>query len=116
MVDGSHPSAAQPLLHDAVVALRAPTQVWSAQDGGMGGDGSIHGVYVSDVRVLGRLPDHSGRVRRRDDPRRCRTTPRRLRFVTLHREFDDSGSRSRHSLADTDPGRAVLTGSPTPSN
>lgn len=31
--------------------MRAPTQIWSAQNGEMGA-ASIHGVYVSDVRVV----------------------------------------------------------------
>jgi glycogen debranching enzyme len=41
----------QPLLHDEFVILRAPAQAWSAHDGGIGSQ-PIHGVYVSDVRVL----------------------------------------------------------------
>lgn len=40
----------QPLLHDSVVALSAPTQVWSAADGRM--HAPIHGVYHSETRVL----------------------------------------------------------------
>lgn len=39
----------QPLLNDAVVALRAPTQAWSARAGDIGGD-AIHGLYHGDVR------------------------------------------------------------------
>lgn len=39
----------QPLLHDAVATLRAPTQVWSRPSGEM--TQPIDGVYVSDVRV-----------------------------------------------------------------
>ncbi len=41
----------QPLLHDALVVLRAPTQVWSAADGAIGAS-PIHGVYFSDVRLV----------------------------------------------------------------
>ncbi|MBK4348545.1 glycogen debranching N-terminal domain-containing protein [Lacisediminihabitans changchengi] len=41
----------QPLLHDATVILRAPTQAWSAPDGAIG-DKPIHGIYHSDVRVV----------------------------------------------------------------
>jgi glycogen debranching enzyme len=41
----------QPLLHEAVVALRAPVQAWSAPDGSMG-SAPIHGVYLGDTRVL----------------------------------------------------------------
>jgi hypothetical protein len=39
----------QPLLSDAVIALRAPTQVWSGRDGDLGG-APIDGVYHGDVR------------------------------------------------------------------
>lgn len=41
----------QPLLSDAVIALRAPTQVWSGADGDLGGR-AIDGVYHGDVRYI----------------------------------------------------------------
>ncbi|WP_297600718.1 glycogen debranching N-terminal domain-containing protein [Microcella sp.] len=41
----------QPLLNDELVVLRAPTQAWSSSTGAMG-SARIHGVYVSDVRVI----------------------------------------------------------------
>ena len=41
----------QPLLNDAVVALRAPTQVWSADSGDLGSS-AIHGVYHGDTRQI----------------------------------------------------------------
>lgn len=41
----------QPLLHDELVVLRAPTQVWSAADGTIGA-AAIHGIAHSDVRVV----------------------------------------------------------------
>lgn len=41
----------QPFLSDAVVALRAPTQVWSGRDGDLG-DQPIDGVYHGDTRFL----------------------------------------------------------------
>lgn len=44
-------AALQPLLHDALAVLRAPTQVWSAVDGTLG-TAPIHGVYYSDVRLV----------------------------------------------------------------
>ncbi|MFO7300011.1 MAG: glycogen debranching N-terminal domain-containing protein [Actinomycetes bacterium] len=44
----------QPLLHDAVLALEAPTQVWSGEDGDIGA-APIHGVYHGDTRVLRRV-------------------------------------------------------------
>lgn len=55
----------QPLLHDALTVLRAPTQVWSAPSGAMGA-APIHGVYLADVRIVrgleltvgGLVPEH----------------------------------------------------------
>ncbi len=44
----------QPLLNDAVVALRAPTQVWSASSGDLGRR-AIHGVYHGDTRQIREL-------------------------------------------------------------
>ncbi|MFN3949037.1 glycogen debranching N-terminal domain-containing protein [Microbacterium sp.] len=44
----------QPLLSDALVVLRAPTQVWS-DDRGDVGDAAVHGVYHGDVRHVGAL-------------------------------------------------------------
>nr|WP_245941655.1 glycogen debranching N-terminal domain-containing protein [Vallicoccus soli] len=43
----------QPLLHDLVAALRAPTQVWSAADGQVRASGA-QGAYHGDLRVLSR--------------------------------------------------------------
>ncbi|WP_158866524.1 glycogen debranching N-terminal domain-containing protein [Leifsonia sp. AG29] len=44
----------QPLLHDSVVTLTAPSQVWSASDGSAG-TRAIHGFYHSDLRLLDRI-------------------------------------------------------------
>ncbi|MFF1879550.1 glycogen debranching N-terminal domain-containing protein [Leifsonia sp. NPDC058230] len=44
----------QPLLHDSVVVLTAPSQAWSTADGTVDGRG-IHGFYHSDVRVLSEI-------------------------------------------------------------
>lgn len=44
----------QPLLDDAIIALRAPTQVWSRASGDAGG-GAIDGVYHGDVRHVREL-------------------------------------------------------------
>lgn len=41
----------QPLLHDLLVAVAAPTQVWSARDGQIRAHGA-QGLYEGDVRVL----------------------------------------------------------------
>jgi glycogen debranching enzyme len=43
----------QPFLHDAVIALRAPTQAWSRPNGDM--RAPIDGVYHGDRRVIGGL-------------------------------------------------------------
>ncbi|MFN4001265.1 amylo-alpha-1,6-glucosidase [Microcella sp.] len=59
----THPR--QPLLHDELVTLRAPTQVWSATDGTIGA-AAIHGIAHSDVRIVralrmivgGEVPEH----------------------------------------------------------
>ena len=45
-------SGLQPLLHDSVIALRAPTQVWSASSGDAVGK-TVHGIYHGDVRYIG---------------------------------------------------------------
>ena len=41
----------QPLLHEAVVLLRAPSQLWCDETGELGAQ-PIHGLYHGDVRVL----------------------------------------------------------------
>ncbi len=41
----------QPLFSDAIVVLRAPTQVWSGRGGDLGG-GAIDGVYHGDTRFI----------------------------------------------------------------
>ncbi|SIS08893.1 glycogen debranching N-terminal domain-containing protein [Microbacterium sp. RURRCA19A] len=43
------PAPLQPLLSDAVIVLRAPTQVWSDRDGAVG-TAAVHGIYHGDVR------------------------------------------------------------------
>lgn len=77
----------QPFLHDELVVLRAPTQVWSAPDGTIG-TAPIHGIAHSDVRVVrglrvrvgGLAPEHlvsSGR------------TADRVSIESLLRHLDD---------------------------
>jgi glycogen debranching enzyme len=44
----------QPFLHDLLVAVAAPSQVWSADDGQIRQSGA-QGVYHADVRVLSRV-------------------------------------------------------------
>lgn len=53
----------QPLLHDAVIALRAPSQFWSSRDGSVGSTNTgatattseVEGGYLGDTRILRRL-------------------------------------------------------------
>jgi hypothetical protein len=79
----------QPLLHDAVAALRAPTQVWSRPSGTM--SQPIDGVYVSDVRVASGLrvlvdgaePEPIATLEDAAD---------RIRFVSLLRGLDAHGA------------------------
>jgi hypothetical protein len=87
----SHAPHLQPLLHDAVVALRAPAQVWSAADGRIDADASVEGVYVSDVRVVRSLSIRLGRA----DGEHISTLvdgASTVRFVSLHRELDGPGA------------------------
>lgn len=48
---GADADARQPLLGDAVIALRAPTQVWSRASGDLG-EGAIDGVFHADTRFV----------------------------------------------------------------
>lgn len=81
-------AALQPLLHDALVVLRAPTQVWSAADGGIHA-GTVHGIYHSDVRLVkglritvdGEPPEHLGSGGSRSDA---------VRIDSLVRPLDDA--------------------------
>lgn len=50
MTDPTSPPV-QPLLNDAVIALRAPTQMWSDRHGDLGAS-AIDGVYHGDVRYV----------------------------------------------------------------
>ncbi|MBC7591059.1 MAG: amylo-alpha-1,6-glucosidase [Salinibacterium sp.] len=88
----------QPLLHNEMVVLRAPTQVWSAADGSIGSQ-PIHGIYFSDVRIVssqvisvaGAPLEHLATVPRGADS---------LAFVSLARQLDDTtpdpGVRAEH--------------------
>ncbi len=51
----------QPLLHDAVLALAAPTQVWSDRSGRLGTQ-AVDGVYQGDIRVVSQLSVRVGGV------------------------------------------------------
>jgi glycogen debranching enzyme len=92
-VGGSH---LQPLLDRAVIALRAPTQVWSDVGGDMG-EHAIEGVYHGDVRHIGRL-----RLSCPDSPIEWISTGERgadaVTFIGLLRGIDDAGSDPRVRL------------------
>ncbi len=83
----------QPLLHNEVIVLRAPSQAWSAPDGSMG-SAPIHGVYRSDVRVvsgltvtIGGLPgEHIATVPNGADS---------VAFIALLRNLDDRAADPR---------------------
>jgi len=89
-MDSQLPQGRQPLLHEAVAALRAPSQLWSARDGSMGAS-PIEGAYVSDVRVLGAL-----RLTVDGEPgEHLATLPEdasTVRFLSLHRRLDGPGA------------------------
>lgn len=83
----------QPLLHESVLAFRAPAQFWSAPDGSAGapvreGGSAIDGAYLGDTRVLRGL-----RVRVGGDPGEPLATESldaaTIRFDTLYRGLDD---------------------------
>jgi len=94
----------QPLLHGETVVLRAPAQVWSAPDGSIGSQ-PVHGVYVSDLRVLSaQTISVSGHT-----PEYLSTSldgPDSALFVALARRLDDAvtpdpGVRVEHSRVAT---------------
>ncbi|MGB3377112.1 MAG: glycogen debranching N-terminal domain-containing protein [Microbacterium sp.] len=77
----------QPLLHDSIIVLRAPTQAWSARTGDIGGT-MIDGIYHGDVRFLrGATLTYEGH-----DPEWISTSfdgPSRVVFGGLLRAIDD---------------------------
>ncbi len=83
----------QPLLHDETVILRAPTQAWSSRSGAIGPD-AIHGIYLSDVRIVsaidvsygGQPGEHIATVQRGAD---------RVDFVAILRHLDDRSADPR---------------------
>src|ERR1700712_4269920 len=87
----------QPLLHDSVVVLTAPSQAWSAADGHIDGriDGhGIHGFYHSDLRVLDRVVLTVGGV----DPEHIATArpdAATASFTSLARGIDDATADPR---------------------
>jgi hypothetical protein len=80
----------QPLLHDRMIALRAPVQFWSDHDGTVG-TAPIDGVYIGDTRVVDRL-----RVELGGDAGEHLSSlvdgASQVRFERLHRELDGPGA------------------------
>lgn len=80
----------QPLLHQSVIALRAPAQFWSGSDGSAGGS-PIDGAYLGDTRVLGALAVTVG-GRTGEHLSTTQLDASTVRFDSLHREFDNPGT------------------------
>lgn len=81
----------QPFLSDAVVALRAPTQVWSRDDGELG-DGAIDGVFHGDTRFVRATRIRYGADAARHDPEwvsRSAASASEVRFEAVLRRVDD---------------------------
>jgi glycogen debranching enzyme len=82
----------QPLLHDLLVCLAAPTQFWSAQDGQVSGAGAgAEGVYHADTRVLSRV-ELTIAGRRPETILSAPDGPGRVRVVSLARNVDGPGA------------------------
>lgn len=105
----------QPLLHDLLVAVAAPTQAWSGRDGQVRATGA-QGCYDADVRVLstailrvgGREPEAiaAGRVPADEVP----AGSDGLEVLALVREVDDPGADPTLRLRRTrvvSPGRVA---------
>jgi hypothetical protein len=95
----------QPLLHDAVIALEAPTQVWSDAEGRMG-TAPIHGVYHGDVRHI-RAIDVAVRGTELESIGCASPTPRRVLLVDVLRGIDDDSADPKVRL---DRERTVTAG------
>ena len=98
----------QPLLDDALIVLRAPTQVWSGRDGELGAQ-PIDGVYHGDVRHVRSL-----RLSCRDSEVEWISTaahgPSRAVFGGLLRGLDDATPDPKVRLLRE---RAVMDGAVT---
>jgi hypothetical protein len=80
----------QPLLHDRMIALRAPVQFWSDPDGTVG-TAPIDGVYIGDTRVVDQLRVEVGG----DDGEPLSSVvdgASQVRFERLHRRLDGPGA------------------------
>jgi len=86
-------TSVQPLLHDQVVILRAPTQAWSAHDGSIG-ERSIQGFYHSDVRIVSRA-DVTYDGERAEHIATVPGAADTVSFVSLLRHLDDESADPR---------------------
>ncbi|MGO4692373.1 glycogen debranching N-terminal domain-containing protein [Glaciibacter sp. 2TAF33] len=80
----------QPLLHDSLVQLSAPSQAWCGANGEMG-ERPIHGYFHSDTRILSGLALRVGG----ENPEHlmhAAVDPATLRFVALARGLDDASA------------------------
>lgn len=89
----------QPLLHDSVVVLTAPSQAWSAADGSVD-DGGIHGFYHSDLRILDRIllgvgADDAGRPVEPEHIATAAPDASTAVFTSLARRIDDATADPR---------------------
>lgn len=78
----------QPLLHEELVVLRAPTQAWSDRTGQMQ-SAAIHGIYFSDVRVVRGLRIRVG-DRSAEHLATSGSTADHVRIDSLLRDLDSS--------------------------
>ncbi|HEY3438221.1 MAG TPA: glycogen debranching N-terminal domain-containing protein, partial [Actinotalea sp.] len=80
----------QPLLHDLLVAVMAPTQAWSGRDGQLRSEGA-QGVFHADTRVLSRAVLTVGQ----DEPEAVAggpTGPGSVEVISLVRGVDGPGA------------------------
>lgn len=80
----------QPLLHDLLAAVHAPTQAWSGADGQIRAQGA-QGIHHADVRVLAAARVHVGG----EEPETVAAAPDgpgRVRVVAVTRAIDGPGA------------------------
>lgn len=90
MVEQVSTTRLQPLLHDGIVVLRAPSQVWSDERGAIGTT-PISGAYLGDVRLVREESVTVGG----DPGEHIATAPEgasAVHFTALHRGLDDHGA------------------------
>lgn len=80
----------QPLLHDRMIALRAPVQFWSDPDGTVG-TAPIDGIYLGDTRVLDRMEVEVGGAPG-EHIASLVDGASQVRFERLHRRLDGPGA------------------------